>query len=150
MTRRHEIEAQIALYGDLTGIIGAMRSFALVELKRIGQRENAQYQAMQVMEQTLCDMASVLPLIEKSQEDIWLLLGSVRGFCGSFNEDVRRAWHESGEITPVIAIGERLAVLLPEDKIITVPGATGALDASATIDAFLPLSDRYVVGIIGS
>ena len=137
MTKRREIEARLALYSDLTGIIGAMKSFALVELRRVGQREAAQHQAMQAVENALRDMAPALQPMPKTKGDIWLLFGSVRGFCGSFNEDVRRAWQEKGGTVPVIAVGERLAALLPEDGMVTVPGAVGALDAAATIDRIL-------------
>ena len=135
MTRRREIEAQLTLYGDLTGIIGAMRSFALVELRRVGQCETAQHKAM---EETLQDIAPALLSAPKAKSDIWLLFGSVRGFCGSLNEDMLRAWQENGSITPVIAVGERLAALLPEDgTVVAVQGAVGTLDASATIDRIL-------------
>lgn len=138
MTKRREIEAQLALYGDLTGIIKAMRSFALVELRRIGQRETACHQAMQTMSEALQDMAPALLPPRKIEGDIWLLFGSVRGFCGSFNEDIHRTWCEGGSVTPVVAVGERLAVLLPEDETVSaVAGATGVLDASATIDRIL-------------
>ncbi|MGB9151643.1 MAG: F0F1 ATP synthase subunit gamma [Alphaproteobacteria bacterium] len=138
MTKRREIKAQLSLYDDLSGIIGAMRSFALVELRRVAQREAAQHQAMQAMKATLHDMAPALPPAPKTKDDIWLLFGSVRGFCGSFNEDVHSAWQTHGAIMPVIAVGEKLAALLPEEATVTtVPGAIGALDAAVTIEKIL-------------
>lgn len=147
MTRRREIEAQLSLYSDLAGIIRAMRSFALVELRRVGQREIAQHQAMQAMDEVLQDMAPAFPPAPETKGDIWLLFGSVRGFCGSFNEDVHRVWSEGGSVTPVIAVGERLIATLPEDKtIIAVAGATGALDASATIDRILSAIEQIHTG----
>ncbi len=41
MSQRREIEARLALYDDLSGILGAMRSFALAELRKVGKREYA-------------------------------------------------------------------------------------------------------------
>jgi F-type H+-transporting ATPase subunit gamma len=140
MSKRREIESRLALYEDLSGILGAMRSFALAELRRIGKREATQQQLVQSLALALNDMAFALPLPEKPDYDIWLLFGSVRGFCGSFNEDVLRFWQEqANEHTPAILIGERLHDLLPENgTTLRVPGANGGLDAPLAIEQILP------------
>jgi F-type H+-transporting ATPase subunit gamma len=140
MSQRREIETRLDLYGDLTGILGAMRSFALAELRKIGKRETAQQQLVDHLTAALNDVAFALPPSEKPDYDIWLLFGSVRGFCGSFNEDVLRRWQEERvESAPAILIGERLHDLLPEDGMtLRLPGANGGLDAAATIDLILP------------
>ena len=114
MSQRREIEARVALYDDLSGILGAMRSFALAELHRITRREEAQQQVVSVLRQSLQDVARFLPPPGLAGTDVWLLLGSVRGFCGSFNEDVVRAWQATGDARqPVIVVGERLVATLP-------------------------------------
>lgn len=140
MSQRREIETRLALYEDLTGILGAMRSFALAELRKVGKREATQQQLVQNLADALSDVAFALPLPEKPDDDIWLLFGSVRGFCGSFNEDVLRFWQEhADEQQPVILIGERLHDLVPENGMtFLVPGANGGLDASAAIERMLP------------
>jgi F-type H+-transporting ATPase subunit gamma len=140
MSQRREIETRLDLYGDLSGILGAMRSFALAELRKISKRETAQQQLVDHLAAALNDVAFALPPPEKPDYDIWLLFGSVRGFCSSFNEDVLRLWHEkTDEATPAILIGERLHDLIPESgTTLCVPGANGGLDASATIDLILP------------
>lgn len=133
MMRRRDIEARLALYDELTGILGAMKSFALVELRRLTKREAAEHRGMETLEEALKDMAPALPPTPKTMGDIWLLFGSSRGFCGSFNEDVHQVWQDNGGAeSPSIVIGERLSLLLPE----TVPwiaGATGTQDAPDTI-----------------
>lgn len=140
MTQRREIEARLGLYDELTGILGAMRSFALAELHRIVRREEAQQQVVEVLKRTLDDVAPFLPppdMPEKDRPaDVWLLLGSVRGFCGSFNEDVMRTWQlRGGHGQPTIAIGERLAAAMPADASFhPVEGAESGLDATAAID----------------
>jgi F-type H+-transporting ATPase subunit gamma len=140
MSQRREIETRLALYDELSGILGAMRSFALAELRRIGKREENQQVLVQNLRDALHDVAFALPPPERPDYDIWLLFGSVRGFCGSFNEDVLRLWREqTAEKAPAILIGERLHDLLPEsDKVFRVPGANGGLDAAAAIEAILP------------
>ncbi|MFA7415488.1 MAG: F0F1 ATP synthase subunit gamma [Rhizobium sp.] len=138
MSRKREIEGRLALYSDLKGIVAAMRSFALVELRRVSRREVAQSLAKGVVETALGDLRSVLPQPAPVTGDIWLLFGSVRGFCGSFNEDVLRAWQDHDSPTPMIACGEHLVSLLSESREISaVAGANGALDAATTIDRIL-------------
>jgi len=143
MSQRREIEARLALYDELSGILGAMRSFALAELRRVSKRETAQQQVMESLQIALNDVSSSLPTISSKSapysNDIWLLFGSVRGFCGSFNEDLVRFW--KSQIDPnasLIIVGERLHDMIqsasPMQK---VTGADGGLDAPAVIDRIL-------------
>ena len=139
MMRRREIEGQLVLYDDLSGILGVMKSFALVELRRVTKREEAEHHAVETVKQALDAVFSSLPAPVETEGDILLLFGSARGFCGSFNEDVARAWKESNGIqSPTIVIGERLSLLLPEHANIEwIPGANGAQDASDVIARML-------------
>lgn len=146
MSQRREVEARLALYDDLSGILGAMRSFALAELHRVGQREAAQQQVVQSLAAALEDLADALPeqcdvtMDEaETENDIWLLFGSVRGFCGSFNEDVMRFWRaETKEQGPLILLGERLHNMVDErERLQRLGGAEGGLDALAAIDRIL-------------
>jgi len=157
MSQRREIETRLALYEDLSGILGAMRSFALAELRKVGKREATQQQLVQNLAEALHDVAFVLPPPAKQDHDVWLLFGSVRGFCGSFNEDVLRFWQErADQQQSVILIGERLHDLLPEKpQLRRVSGANGGLDAAATIERILPAiaelrqQHRGTPGLIG-
>jgi F-type H+-transporting ATPase subunit gamma len=147
MSQRREVEARLALYDDLSGILGAMRSFALAELRRVSKREAAQQQVVQSLAAALNDLADALPaqaydhaMTEaEGSQDIWLLFGSVRGFCGSFNEDVMRFWRaETGEQGPLILIGERLHEMVDDrGRLQRLSGADGGLDAPAAIDRIL-------------
>lgn len=162
MSRRQDIEAKLALFDELSGILGAMRSFALAELKRIGRREAAQQQVMDTLALALRDLAAFLPAAAVSRlaantkpNDIWVLLGSTRGFCGSVNEDVIRVWREQAQPgSPAILVGERLHSLLGGMDWVCVAGAESGLDASAAIDrildavAGLRLGDPATFGLV--
>jgi len=145
MSQRQDIEAKLALYDELTGILGAMRSFALAELRRIGKRELAQQRVVDNLAQALNDVATYLPASAVSRlnaqqpaHDIWLLLGSVRGFCSSFNEDVLQLWREeAGKDSALILVGERLHGVVAADNALSVGGANSGLDASSVIEAIL-------------
>ncbi len=146
MSQRREIEAHLALYDDLSGILGAMRSFALAELHRVSRQEQAQQQivdavraALEVVALSRDDASFEPPRAGGALTEAWLLFGSVRGFCGSFNEEVIEAWQAAGaEDQPVIVVGERLAATMPTHAaLFPVAGADGSLDAFAAIDRIL-------------
>lgn len=143
MTRPRELELRLALFDDLSGILNAMRSFALVELRRVGRRETAQAAADEALAEAMASVASALPRRQAGGHDLWVLLGSVRGFCGSFNEDLARHWRQRQDVIgATIAVGERLAALLPaSERLIRVPGAIGSLDATDTIERIVEAID---------
>ncbi len=144
MSQRQEVEGRLALFADLSGILGAMRSFALTELRRITKREAAQQQVVESLAKALDDLSAVLPeqIMDKAGagiKDIYLLFGSVRGFCGGFNEDVLRLWQaqpvKSGAL---ILLGERLHDMFAESKEqVCIAGADSGLEAAAAIDRIL-------------
>jgi F-type H+-transporting ATPase subunit gamma len=137
--KRREVESSLALYDDLSGILGAMRSFALAELHRVLRREEAQQAVTEALGDAWRDMAPAWPPPPDTTADIWLLLGSVRGFCGAFNEEVIQTWrNEGGSGQPTVVVGERLCSLIPAtDAVVVVPGALGGLDAASAIDRIL-------------
>jgi len=146
MTQRRAIEARLSLYDELSGILGAMRSFALAELHRIARREEAQQQVVEVLKTALQEVVRFLPLPPPASQrrDVWLLLGSVRGFCGSFNDDVIRVWQSAaGPGQPTLAMGARLVAAMPAGAdFLAVEGAESGLDAAPAIDRILAALDR--------
>lgn len=145
MTRSREIEVRVALFDDLSGILNAMRSFALAELRRVARGEAAQRLADDTLAQAMCDLALAPPQGRTAGKDLWVLLGSVRGFCGSFNEDVARHVRQRQDaIGAAIVVGERLAALLPPSAgMVPVAGAIGAADAAGTIERIVEAIDAF-------
>lgn len=151
MSQRRELEARLSLYDELNGILGAMRSFALAELRRVSHRETAQRQLVQALEIAFNDVSDCLVMqneaIEETCCEIWLLFGSVRGFCGSFNEDILRFWRTECQSTQhaaaLILVGERLHDLAQTPQNTErLRGAQGGLDATNTIDDILAAIKR--------
>jgi len=144
--KRREIQARLELYDDLAGILGVMRSFALAELNRVTKRERVQSQVVQSLMDAHRDAGPHHEAEPETANDVWILFGATRGFCGSFNEDVLRAWRAKGRAValPPIVVGERLLSHFPEFvPVIAVPGATGAIEAPTTVE-------RVLVAIAGS
>jgi hypothetical protein len=136
MTRARELDERLTLYAELSGIPNAMRSFAMAELRKAARRAEAQGQADAVLSQVIDEMAPALQDDACVRDDILILLGSVRGFCGSFNEDIAR-WRRANTspLAATIVVGERLFSLMAHDGgVICVPGALSAVDAAETIE----------------
>lgn len=90
----------------------------MAELRKVGKREASQQQVVESLAAALQDLSGALPAAfyadtAETRADIWLLFGSVRGFCGSFNEDVIRFWQGAADgQAPLILVGERCIVYL--------------------------------------
>jgi len=136
VTSRRDIEARLDLYQEVAGILGAMRSFALTELRLVLRRQQAQQQVVDTLHLAVQDLAPALPPPQPVATDVWVLLGSARGFCGSLNEDLVRHWREhGGDTCRTVAVGERLGRLLPAAPTVSrLRGAVGALDAPQSMD----------------
>ena len=150
MSQRQEVEGRRELFAELSGILGAMRSFAMTELRRITKREAAQQQVVESLTNALDDLSTMLPAQLRDKpgagvKDIYLLFGSVRGFCGGFNEDVLRLWQaQSGNHGALILLGERLHDLFVEsDEQVCIAGADSGLEAVAAIDPFWPQLSKF-------
>jgi F-type H+-transporting ATPase subunit gamma len=139
MSQRREVEAKLTLFDELSGILGAMRSFALTELRRVSKRETAQQKVVAALTEALIDVGPhTAAQNHHGLQDIYLLFGSVRGFCGSFNEDVIHCWQTQLHSGPIIAVGERLQQMLPhQQQLICVKGADNGLNAYETVDRIL-------------
>ncbi|WP_150047937.1 F0F1 ATP synthase subunit gamma [Methylomonas rhizoryzae] len=158
MSQRREIEARLALYEDLTGILGAMRSFALAELRNVNQREQAQHKVMTAVRSAFDDLAADWATQPEaavsSANDIGLLFGSVRGFCGSFNEDVVAYWRDRAKADgPLILLGERLHAWFDQrPSIVKLAGAESSMTAYNIIDPILDaieqLRDEHGFGLV--
>lgn len=139
MSGRREIEARIALYDELAGILRAMRSFALAELRAVLRRHEAQQQVVGTLRLALRDLASALPRPDVPTVDVWILLGSARGFCGGLNEDLVEHWRsQGGERCPAVAVGDRIVQLVQgAPNVSGVQGPVGALDAPEAMHRIL-------------
>lgn len=150
MSQRREVEARLALYDELSGILGAMRSFALAELRRVNKRQAAQQQVVEALTTAWNDLpAASDPHSHPTRpEMVWLLFGSVRGFCGSFNEDVLRFWRsqDDSQTAATIVVGERLCDMVDQHPALyPLAGAQGSLDATAAIDRILVVIEQLQI-----
>lgn len=164
MSERRQIEHRLATLGDVAEIMGALKNAAVVEAVRLRRYVPAQQRVVRTVEAATQDFLTHYPQPlhgRTSAGEIFLIVGSERGFCGSYNEELAAALDRErarggAADTPVVAVGRRLASRLSRRMqlaaVIEAPSvadevqsAIGALMASlqglpAARDKLLPLA----------
>jgi len=136
MSKQAQQRIRMELYLELREIVGAMKNMAEVELHRAIRLEQHQKQALATVLEgmgLLLKSAPTLATPSATPRSVLLVLGSERGFCGGFNEQLVRALEaEPAFFDEVLIMGGRLAAKLGEEKHGTfLPGPT-------TVDEILP------------
>ncbi len=136
MSSAAENNARLALYQELDDIVGAMKNLAQVELVRLEKalgRQQSMFQDSVAALQTLARHYALPPVADNGQS-LLLALGSERGFCGGFNEQISRAVTTLEPVNqqPSLVVGSRLLAKWPPDA------EANNLPAPTTIDELLP------------
>lgn len=135
MSRRREVQKRISTLGDIDGIMVAMKNLALLQIRTLTGFLQAQQRAVAGIEAAAADflafhgpdMADAGPTRE-----LYVVVGSERGFCGDFNEKLLdRLTELDGQAAlpfAIIAIGRLLETKMGVDPrvIAFVEGATVA------------------------
>jgi F-type H+-transporting ATPase subunit gamma len=137
VSKRREVKARLSTLDEIDGIMVAMKNLALMETRRLATFLATQRRAVATIEGMAADFLSFYPP-ETSEHprgpELFLLVGSERGFCGDFNEMVVAAWPQrmaKGGI--VIAVGRRLEAKLRDD-----PRIAAFVDGSGVVEDVQP------------
>lgn len=134
MSRYRKVELHVKQLRELQAIITSMKTLSQLELRKLARFTESQSGIMEVLGQTATDFFSFYPKPQFIEEyPLWLLIGSERGFCGGFNEQlVSRLFAEWPECVDqpqrVLAVGHKLCWRLDE----MLPGYEGMAGASAS------------------
>jgi len=135
MSKRRDIEANLHSLGELRDILNAMRNVARMEVQRLNRFLLTQQRVIAGIEAASSDFLMFHPELfhaecldphsdrhharkaGESPREVWLLVGSERGFCGDFNESLVRALarHDGREQAQVVVLGSKLKGKLPRD-----------------------------------
>ena len=137
MSQRAENNFRLELYRDLDEIVSAMKNLAQVELHLVAKAESVQARAwtttVDALQQLLQHTSFASEPQPRGSNRTIILLGSERGFCGGFNEQIARAF-KAQDIAGarVLVMGSRLMNKLAVDHI------TQAFAGPTTTDEVLP------------
>lgn len=146
MSRRAELEQRLRRLEEISGILSAMKTMALIETKKFGRFMTQQQRLVDSIEAAAADFLGFHRGLQGSQPapadagHIVVLIGSERGFCGDFNETLIAALGQTGDDEPrLIVIGRRLASKLAvgAQRFHALAGANVAEEVPAVLDALI-------------
>ncbi len=135
MSKLSDLRARMASLQEIGSILNAMKNLSLVEITKISRQYLNQQELLQSVKLALADFehffGAVSPFSGATAENLYILIGSERGFCGGFNEAVQnQCARETAQQANarLIVVGRKLALKFDGD-----PRLVAALDGpSAT------------------
>lgn len=121
MGRYRKLEQQLGQLEELQGIIASMKTLSQLELHKLGGMSEEQYSMVQMLERMAADFMRFHPQAEQGEIiELWLVIGSERGFCGDFNSSLlRRLWQDCpdclSEPQRVVVVGRKLWMRMEEE-----------------------------------
>jgi len=117
MSERREIARRLDTLGDVAEIMGALKNAAMVEAIRLRRYVPAQQRVMRTVEAATQDFLThypQLPHADAAAGETFLVVGSERGFCGSYNQELAAALERElasrgAADATVVVVGRRLA-----------------------------------------
>jgi len=148
MSKRREVEERIASLRDIHGIMDSMKNLAMMETHKLARYHEAQQQVVDSVSLALNAVRQHFAAEATWSEvpPVYMLVGSERGFCGAYNEQILAvlAQQPDHDTAPLIAIGSRLAS--PTQRVyphaICLPGAAVADEIDEVLAAFAKTLDQ--------
>jgi F-type H+-transporting ATPase subunit gamma len=143
MKSRRQIELHRRSLGEIRDIMNAMKNLAYMETRKLDRFLTAQHAVLDGIEAVVSDFVTSFPeALPATQpgKDIYLLIGSERGFCGDFNEALLRHLQlverdSAATDAPVlVATGHKLHAPLEDD-----PRVVALLDGASVVEEVKPV-----------
>lgn len=158
MSGRRQVERHRRSLAEIREIMNSMKTLAYMETRKLIQALSARRALSQSIELAAADFVASFPESVShagGEREVFLLVGSERGFCGDFNESLIR-WMQAmsgvraGGGTPrVIAVGHKLCSRLTDDPRISITldgvGVAEELEGVLTrvVDALVELQSEF-------
>ena len=124
MSQQHATEQHLHHLSEMRNILNAMKNLAFMESRKLFRLLKSQRQMVFNLERVATDFLNFHPYTEtvnESLHNIYLLIGSERGFCGNFNEKLGQAFTQkypldNDPIDTIIVVGNKLSKHLKDDS----------------------------------
>jgi F-type H+-transporting ATPase subunit gamma len=147
MTRRQDLGSHRRSLGEIREIMNSMKTLAYLETRKLNRLVEAQQAVLSGIETVAADFAAFHPEALPGQQpstEVYLLVGSERGFCRDFNPRVlehlqSRFANEPSAEPLLIAVGHKLHALLEGDRRVAarVEGANVAEEVFPVLQALV-------------
>lgn len=144
MSQSHELQLHIVQMLEIRSILNAMKNLALMEVHKLQRLQTMQGQVVTAIENAASDFLSFYPDLltdNVNANNLCILLGAERGFCGDFNDSLLTTIRKEN-YTGIIAIGNRLC-----DKLANNARLMSALDG-ANVAEEIPAILNHLIDIL--
>jgi len=146
MSRRHELEQRLRKLGEIGEIMRSMKNLALMETRKLARFLDIQNDSVLMIETAAADFLQFNPhLALPSGKQVLLVIGSERGFCGDFNEELLNALgSDISPDSPILSVGGKLCTRLEKHPALAgqFDGPTVAEDVPKTLNQLIPAIGR--------
>lgn len=153
MTKRTKLKEHLHTIEEIGDIMIAMKNLCFIEMNKITKVLSMQAQVMQTLREMSRDFLSFYPIFPIRKQgvypEIYILIGSERGFCGPFNDNVIHQLEVLIEQNPVpaptfIVVGRKLASKMAEDSRVmaTLDGPNAIEEIPAVILNLLQILEK--------
>jgi F-type H+-transporting ATPase subunit gamma len=148
MSKRRDVEGHIDSLKEIHSIMESMKNLSMMEGQKLARYQNMQQQVLDAVAHALddvrCHFAPEMPRVEAAP--IYLLLGSERGFCGAYNEQLLEVLEQQpghGD-APIIGVGSRLSSPLEKSypRASCLPGAAVADEVDKVLASVINALNR--------
>jgi len=139
MSKRREVEGRIASLNEIHTIMESMKNLSMMEIRKLARYHAAQQRVVDSIRLAFNSVRRhyAADLLTEEGPPVFLLLGSERGFCGAYNEQLIEVLKQQPgfQQAPVIGIGTKLQAALQQvhADAICLPGAAVADEVTAAL-----------------
>lgn len=141
MTKRQDLEHRRRSLGEIREIMNSMKTLAFLETRKLTRFLSTQQTVVRSIEETAADFLSfypeILPEVDETNQ-IYLLIGTDRGFCGDFNQSLL---HHLDSTQPLdkpllIAVGHKLHTLMENEagRVTLIEGASAVEEVTSVLN----------------
>ncbi|CEG57752.1 F0F1 ATP synthase subunit gamma [Legionella fallonii] len=123
MTKRAQLKDNLHTLEDIGNIMTAMKNLCSIEISKMTKFLSMQDRVMESILEVKNDFFSAYPVMSIPNQEvkplIYILIGSERGFCGGFNNNILSELERIKEQNPnavLIIVGRKLALKLNDDS----------------------------------
>jgi F-type H+-transporting ATPase subunit gamma len=135
VSMRRDVDRRLHGLAEIEEIMNAMKNLALIETRRLARVRDTQRRLSASIDAAMAALAEARPDLaggESAGREALVVLGSERGFCGDFNETLRRQLPEGGKAggePALFIVGARLSA-----KVADAPRIAARLEGASTLE----------------
>ena len=141
MSKLSDLKAHIHTLGEIKSILNAMKNLSIVEMTKVSRLLATHGKVAATIQEALADFESFYQSLRPdpgAKGLLCVLIGSERGFCGGFNEQIVSHFEKAGagyKIVRFLVIGRKLAMKFEGDPRLAgiMDGPSAAEEIPATI-----------------